>query len=235
MLKRTTTRRAVLAGAIMLPARNEIMSWWPYSKVVSTFSNATPYTGSLLDPSRWDILYSPGMPSHPYADASGGWHFNFPSPPDSIHYATITINRPIGGTFSADMKVDAQNAIFNFRIGDPTNTGTAPPACHLFFQQQGDDLSGSGPMQFYRWWSTPFAFVLANGAATLSVPLTPDKWLSVFGLRGTDSAAAQAGFAQAMAKTANVGLTFGGGSYYGHGVNVTSGTARFIMRNFSVG
>ena len=30
-------------------------------------------------------------------------------------------------------------------------------------------------------------------------------------------------------------LSFGGGSYAGHGVNVTSGSARFVMRNFSVG
>jgi hypothetical protein len=230
LLKSLTTRRTVLAGAIMLPA-SEIMSCWRYSKA----ANAAPDTGSLLDPSRWDILYSPGMPSHPSADASGGWHFDFPSPPGSINYLTITINRPIRGTFFADMKVDAQNATFNFWMGDPTNTGTAPPACRLFFQQQGDDFSGSGAMQFYRWWSTTFAFVLADGAALLRVPLTPDKWVSVFGLRGTDSAAAQAGFAQAMAKTSKVGLTFGGGSYYGHGVNVTSGSARFIMRDFSVG
>ena len=106
MLKWMTTRRSVLAGATILPA-SEIMSCWPYSKA----ANATLDTGSLLDPSRWDIRYSPGMPAHPSADASGGWHFDFPSPPGSINYVTITINRPIRGPFFADMKVDAKRNV----------------------------------------------------------------------------------------------------------------------------
>jgi hypothetical protein len=46
------------------------------------------------------------------------------------------------------------------------------------------------------------------------------KWLSVFGERGDASAGAAAGFATAKANLGALGLTFGGGCFRGHGVNL---------------
>jgi hypothetical protein len=39
-----------------------------------------------LDAQAWSILYSPGMPPHPTAQAGGGWYFDFPTAPNSVNY-----------------------------------------------------------------------------------------------------------------------------------------------------
>ena len=90
-------------------------------------------------------------------------------------------------------------------------------------------------MQYYRWWSINTFYVLAPGQAQLAASLTdPSQWLSVFGERADSSPAARAGFEAAKADLGAVGFTFGGGCFYGHGVNVLGGTARFHVRSFAV-
>jgi hypothetical protein len=78
------------------------------------------------------------------------------------------------------------------------------------------------------------AYELAAGSADLTAPLTPDQWTSVFGKKGDYSSPAEVGFAQALQNLANVGFVFGGGCYYGHGVNVSGGTARFTLKEYSI-
>ena len=51
---------------------------------------------------------------------------------------------------------------------------------------------------------------------------------------GIESVATQAGFANALAEVAFVGFTCGGGYFYGHGVNMESGTATFTLVAFDV-
>jgi hypothetical protein len=46
--------------------------------------------------------------------------------------------------------------------------------------------------------------------------------------------AAAAGFRQAIANLANVGFSFGGGCFYGHGVHVSGAIARFAIANFTL-
>src|SRR6266852_325243 len=38
------------------------------------------------------ILYSPGMPPHPTPQAGGGWYFDFPTDPNSVHYVLAAVN-----------------------------------------------------------------------------------------------------------------------------------------------
>jgi hypothetical protein len=77
------------------------------------------------------------------------------------------------------------------------------------------------------------------------VPLNEGgKWLSVFGERGDASSAAAAGFATAKANLGALGLTFGGGCFRGHGVNLKRAavtdpptqqpTSRFTLKLFRV-
>jgi hypothetical protein len=54
----------------------------------------------------------------------------------------------------------------------------------------------------------------------------------VFGKKDDYSSAATAGFAQAL--LGRVGLVFGGDCIYGHGVNVSCGTARFTLSQFGI-
>jgi hypothetical protein len=73
----------------------------------------------------------------------------------------------------------------------------------------------------------------AGDNQTISCVINPANWASVFGENGAHSAAAQAGFAQAVRNVAYVGFTFGG-SFCGHGVWTTSGVARFPINDMSV-
>ena len=58
------------------------------------------------------------------------------------------------------------------------------------------------------------------------------QWTSVFGEKANASASATAGFKQAMANLGNVGFAFGGGCFYGHGVRVNGGGARFVVTSY---
>ena len=90
-------------------------------------------------------------------------------------------------------------------------------------------------MQYYRWWSINTFYVLAPGQAQLAASLTdPSQWLSVFGERADSSPGARAGFEVAKSDLGAVGFTFGGGCFYGHGVNLLGGTARFHVRSLAV-
>jgi len=40
----------------------------------------------LMNVQNWAILYSPGMPPASGTQIGGGWYFDFPSDPNSVHY-----------------------------------------------------------------------------------------------------------------------------------------------------
>jgi hypothetical protein len=62
----------------------------------------------------------------------------------------------------------------------------------------------------------------------MTVEIAPDQWTNVEGERS------RSGFTEILKNMGNIGLTFGGGCFFGHGVNVSGGTARFIMTRFEL-
>jgi hypothetical protein len=56
----------------------------------------------------------------------------------------------------------------------------------------------------------------------------------VYGKSGDDDATALAGFQDALGNLGRVGMTFGGGCFFGHGVNVSGGTARFALISYTI-
>jgi hypothetical protein len=68
----------------------------------------------------------------------------------------------------------------------------------------------------------------------MTVPLTPDQWSSVYGKPGNLNATTLAGFHDALTNLGHVGMTFGGGCFAGHGVNVSGGSARFALISYSI-
>ncbi len=72
---------------------------------------------------------------------------------------------------------------------------------------------------------------LATGQHSITVPLTPDQWSSVLGKKGS---AAPLEFAEALRGVDKVGMTFGGGCFFGHGVNVSGGEATFTLKDFAI-
>ena len=164
-------------------------------------------------------------------DAGGALTFDFPPSPDSMNYLYNT--RPpstIAGRVMVSLQVITTGApVFNYML-EPGNTCVTAATVRPFLWAHQDS-----PAEFDRWWANPLAHQLAAGSATLTVPLTADQWSSVNGKFGNADASATAGFQAALKSVTSLGLTFGGGCFFGHGVNVRGGTARFVLSKYEVG
>jgi hypothetical protein len=184
--------------------------------------------------SAWNILYSRLMPAHPSA-VEGGWYFDFPSCDGSnacsVNYVTVPVNLAATESVRAIVQIaTAGIPAFHYKLS-ANNTCESPAHARFILQRKGDDLSARS--EFYRWFSSS-GVKLEEGSADLTVPLAPDLWVSVFGKRGNHDEAAGSGFRQALQNLGNVGFVFGGGCFYGHGVNVTGGSAQFLVTKYSV-
>lgn len=179
-----------------------------------------------LAPQNWYIYYSDGMPPNPSADAEGAWSFNFPSAENGGHvnyvqtpFKITTIPHSVTITF----KVESVTP--NYDVIDPTDI--LPATVHLFFEQQGDDLTTANG----RWWAQTSGYNLGsqdNEIITTTVPLTFDKWSNVYGQQDSQA------FSAALENVGWIGITCGGSYFWGHGVALDSGTAKYILLNFQV-
>jgi hypothetical protein len=196
--------------------------------------SAAPDSGRLrMQAKDWTLKFSPGMPRNPRA-VPAGWAFDFPTDGHVGYLVTDQRVKSAFNSITAVFSIDtAGNPFFDWRT-ESFNTCPNPATVRLFVQRKGDDMSGDGPFEFYRWWSNPVAYVLAPGDAVLVGDLTdPAQWTSVFGRSAT---ANEPAFRAALADIGNVGFTFGGGCFFGHGVFVTPGTgsATFTAAEFTV-
>jgi len=188
-----------------------------------------------MNAQAWTIRYSPGMPPHPTPQPGGGWYFDFPSAPDSVHYVLAGVNMGASSSVNASILITTTGApVFVYNL-QPDNNCAYPAHVRFLLQKKDDDLSGTNGKQYFRWWSNSATYQLAPGAANLSAPLTDlSQWTSVFGEKANANAAAKAGFQQSIANLRNVGFSFGGGCFYGHGVRVSGGSARFALESYTV-
>lgn len=181
-----------------------------------------------LDPSLW--LLDPQQPDQGVVfSKKGGVAFNFPTVDTGSYTGNLFLPwpAPLSGTLTATIQV------VTFPAGDkPVRFIPAPGPCvspamvHLYFQT-GDlynDVDGT------RWWSNPVAWTLQDGTVMLEVDLTPDNWSSTF---GHPASTMPADFANTLSHPTFVGLTFGGGCSFGHGVATAKGTAQFRLLSFS--
>jgi hypothetical protein len=179
-----------------------------------------------LAPQDWYILHSFEMPSHPSADPTGAWSFEFPNGELSGHVNYV--QTPFNAT------VILHNVTITFRIESDTPlykvidaTDHLPATVHLFFEQQNDDLRDPNG----RWWATWSKYDLGsqdNTTIRFVIPLTPDQWSNVYGQRDATS------FYAALENIGWVGLTFGGQSFFGHGVALRSGSAKYALVHLNV-
>lgn len=193
-----------------------------YFFVIKKKSSGTTTSGTVL-PSGWSITNSIGMPQQMTQASDGTYFFDFP-PRDGVHYVV----KPAGSLQMGSI------VALNFNV---SGSGTVLPIqgsvaqVSLFMQRKGDNLSGSGAYQQYRYWHS--AAPLVSGDEQLSCTLTPDQWTDVFGESGT---AHQTGFQDCVANAEMIGMTFGdpGAGASGHGCYVTNGSARFTLKSFLV-
>jgi hypothetical protein len=225
---RTGIAKVVLSilGLLLLAAFNDNES----SLAPTPRSTVVP-----MNAQAWSILYSPGMPPHPTPRTDGGWYFEFPTDSNSVHYVLAAVNMAASSYVEASILVTTSGTpefVYNLQ---PNNTCLNPAHVRFLLQEKGDDLSGTKGKQYFRWWSNSVAYQLASGAVNLRASLTDlSQWTSVSSEKANASAAATAGFKQAMANLGNVGFSFGGGCFYGHGVRVSGGGARFAVTNYAV-
>ena len=198
----------------------------------------------------WDILHSVAMPAHPTQHSSGGWFFNFPQYPTenlpcandqacaSVHYVTVPLGSLAGRralVLTGRVETPTGNPVFHYQT-EPFNTAAngcgAPAALRLYFQRRGDNLSGNGPYEHFRWWSNPGNVQMARGNFRLVVALVPSQWSNVRGHKGSLSAATINGFRAALSQVSSAGFTGGGGCSFGHGLNIDNGTARLVVTGF---
>ena len=189
-----------------------------------TEPSPTPVT-LALQTSAWETIGDPQP--FPLANAGGALTLEFPTQ-GSIHYLfTPSPLAIIHGTLSITMRVTTSGPVL-FNVLDPGDCGIAPSARPLIWS------NGNGSGNYDRWWSNPSAFSLAAGVATIAVPLTAAAWSSVNGRNGNADPETKFQFDKALLNVTRLGLTFGGGCNFGHGVSVTGGTASFAVTEFAI-
>jgi len=184
----------------------------------------------------WAFANSPNMPANPSNIAGGGIQLTFPNVDGPNYLLAVPKSIVPTSSISADVSVQITgNPTFDYRTA-PNNTCISPAKAHLFIQRAGDNYSGAGSYEFYRYWNNTEqgAYVLAGGSATISGDLTNlSDWIDVDGVIAEKNPLA---FKAALSDLGYVGITFGGGCFYGHGVFVDpkTGTATFTVSRFSL-
>jgi hypothetical protein len=200
--------------------------------LAATLLAATP--ADAAPPSAWTIgpiVYgrnaSHGVPLHPSLGPGSGWHIDLPMAQGSVHYVTFR-----HGSLAGKRRI-----VMRYRIEAapgvrilPRTAPQMPSVITLYFQRRGDDWSGEGPYETFRWYAT-FASQtpITPGAHVMVAPLT-GNWTAV----GRSSARTNPwAFRDALANADQVGFVLGGGDGYGHGVFAT-GPARLVVTDFRV-
>ncbi len=166
----------------------------------------------------WSLSYSPNMPKNPI-NSSKGWHVDFPNK-DGLHMILVPYHA----------NKSHNNLIITYRI---TGTGSfiSLDSCNgkatfqPMLERQGDTLT----QEFYRWWGHPPVYLATDGQThTVTFPLTPDHWSSVYGKFGTS---APAEFDASKKNLMAVGVVFG--CFSAHGAYST-GKARFELLDYQI-
>ena len=178
-----------------------------------------------LNSAAWQTISDPQP--FPLRNAGPALVFDFPSA-GSMHYLfTPSPLAALRGTMEVTLQVATTGAVA-FNPLDTTSCNLPPSARPFLWAND----NGNG--NFDRWWSNPRAFALAAGAATISVPLLPEHWSSVDGRFGNADAETRFGFEKALLNVTRLGLTFGGGCSFGHGIRVSGGAATFTLTEYAI-
>jgi len=178
----------------------------------------------MLDAGAWSLRFASGPEVY---NTSVGLEFVFGGPEQPMYYLyrDAPTRQPQRVRITGEI-VASGAPVFDFRT-ERFNVCGSPATVRPFVMTRSDWAA-----EFGRWWASD-AVVLAPGSWALSVAVQPEGWTSVYGKRGSD---VPAEWNSAVQHIQRVGMTFGGGCFYGHGVFVQpgSGTARFLVTQFEV-
>jgi hypothetical protein len=188
----------------------------------------TPATISLQS-SAWETISDPQPFPFPLVTVFGGLSLQFPANGSINYLFTASPLRIVHGTLSVSVVVDTLGSVVFNSLDPPSSSCMIPPSVRPFLW-----ANNNGNGDYDRWWSNPRSFTLAAGSGTITVPLTADAWSSVNGKFGNADAETKFAFDKALLNVSRLGLTFGGGCSFGHGVNVRSGNAIFTLTEYVI-
>ena len=175
--------------------------------------------------------YSVNMPLHPAPHPQGGFYFDIPYPVAAaghVHYVTFR-HGSLEGKSRIVLRYRLETAPGVQLVPTKERPGV-PSILSIYFQRAGDNWSGRGPFEAYRWFSTFRTHSpITPGEHELSVRLD-EGWTAV---QTSSVRTNPAAFRDAVQNADRVGFVFGGGDGYGHGVYAT-GPARFVVTSFKV-
>jgi hypothetical protein len=121
----------------------------------------------------------------------------------------------------------------------PSQAGYTNATATLFFQRAGDNWGAQGKYEAYRWFATQHTIynLAVGGEYEISAPLDAG-WtatqVSTLEANPTPPAVYNlSGFRDALASAESVGIVFGGGDGFAHGI-YASGPARFVLIGFKL-
>jgi hypothetical protein len=191
-----------------------------------TEPSPTPLTVPLTS-TAWETISDPQP--YPLTNAGAALAFDFPSTGSIQYVFTASALAAIRGTLVASFTIASSGPVIFNSLDPQTATCTVPASVRPFIW-----ANNNGQGSYDRWWSNPLAFTLAPGAGSVSVPLKPENWSSVNGQRGNASEPITFAFETALRNVSRLGLTFGGGCSFGHGINVQGGTATFMLTELAI-
>ena len=190
-----------------------------------------------IDPKNW--TFSALVPITDYA-YNGAVVFDFPvedGTQPTVNYFWTPQNKHISGALTAafQMVTSSSSVVFNYQF-ESSNTCVNPAHVRLLMARNDYNKTNNPDYANTRWWSNPIAALLTGGSTVqLRVPLTPDQWSNINGQFGNSDTTTLNGFNNTLQHPAMLGFSFGGGCFFGHGVNVSGGTAQFFLWGYSVG
>ena len=147
-----------------------------------------------------------------------------------MHYLfTASSLAEIHGTIAVTLRIATTGPVLFNSLDQVSSACSIPPSVRPFFWA---NQNGSG--EYDRWWSNPRAVPLAAGSTTIAVPLSPEAWSSVNGKFGNADSQARFGFDKAILNVTRLGVTFGGGCSFGHGISVQGGGAEFFLIEYAI-
>jgi hypothetical protein len=186
------------------------------------------------NPSNWALLYSTGATLA--LNSLGQPVITFPTNSrDSVNMLTKAwAGSSVGTTLYLTIEMNASpSTVFNLAQG-PEPTCNTPPSIRPYMQADGWEPM---PRDYtsMRWWSRQgYVPLVTAGTFSLAVPLTADRWGGVNGQLATSSDAALRWFSRIVqaVQPSRIGLVFGGGCSFGHGLYVSGGTATLTVTQF---
>ncbi len=182
-------------------------------------------------PSSWQITHSSAVPPAvadgfdfpvcaPNANSTWISYFELPFTTDISQKTSLSVTYTMTGTGGP-----------TFDHSTPNNVSTGPAAIYLMLHRAGDNLSGAGDYAYYRWFGPvlkdPPVYPLNFGTNTLTVPFVLTDWASLADQQ-------QQWFDLTRSNMGSIGVVFGGGDFYSHGVCTATGTAHFHIDGYTV-